>query len=162
MIASSTVLPVPAGAYGGWPEAAAVLRSQPPPAWQGTPEPTPDLVRAHAVTAVSVHVWRHAARAEYLRRMDDVRFSADWARAYVAGTLRPALPGDAPPRLAALGIPVLLLHGRQDLCFPAFLASRAAAAIPDARAVILEEAGHMAHIDQPRQWITAVATFLGG
>jgi pimeloyl-ACP methyl ester carboxylesterase len=58
-------------------------------------------------------------------------------------------------------VPILLLHGRQDLCFPAALAEQAAAAIPAAQAVILEDAGHMAHIDQPQQWITAVATFLG-
>jgi pimeloyl-ACP methyl ester carboxylesterase len=161
VIASSTAMPVPPGAYDDWPEAVAVLRGRPPSAWLGAPEPTPDLVRADAVAAVSVHVWRQAARAEYLRRMDEVRFSADWARAFVAGTLPPARPDDAPARLAALGMPVLLLQGRQDLCFPAYLAEQAAAAIPAARAVILEDAGHMAHIDQPEQWITAVVAFLG-
>lgn len=161
VIASSTMLPVPPGAYADWPEAAAILRNQPPSAWQNTAAPTPELVRADAWAAVSVHVWRAAARAEYLRRMDDVRFSADWARAFVAGTLPPAMLDDAPARLAAAGLPILLLHGRQDLCFPAALAVRAAAAIPAARAVILDEAGHMAQIDQPQQWLAAVAAFLG-
>jgi pimeloyl-ACP methyl ester carboxylesterase len=121
----------------------------------------PDLVRADAIAAVPVHVWRRAAHAEYLRRMGEVRFSAGWARSFVAGTLPPARPDDAPARLAALGKPILLLHGRQDLCYPAGLADQAAAAIPTARAVILDEAGHMAHIDQPGQWITVVAAFLG-
>lgn len=161
VIASSSMLPVPPGAYPDWPEAAAILDSQPPPAWQGTPEPTADLVRADAVAAAPVHVWRAAVRAEYLRRMDDVRFSADWAGAFVAGVLPPALLDGAPARLAATGLPILLLQGRQDLCFPAVLAEQAAAAIPAARAVILDEAGHMAHIDQPQRWLAAVATFLG-
>jgi pimeloyl-ACP methyl ester carboxylesterase len=31
-----------------------------------------------------------------------------------------------------------------------------------ARAVILDNAGRMAHIDQPQRWLTAVAAFLGG
>ncbi|MFB9723127.1 alpha/beta fold hydrolase [Planobispora longispora] len=32
--------------------------------------------------------------------------------------------------------------------------------IPSARAVVIEEAGHMAHIDQPRIWLDAIADFL--
>jgi pimeloyl-ACP methyl ester carboxylesterase len=32
--------------------------------------------------------------------------------------------------------------------------------IPSARAVIIEEAGHMAHIDQPRAWLDALTDFL--
>jgi pimeloyl-ACP methyl ester carboxylesterase len=106
-------------------------------------------------------VWRQAARPEYLRRIQHVRFSAEWARSFVAGTLAPARPDHAQAQLTALGLPILLLHGRQDLCFPATLAEQAGAAIPRAQAVILAEAGHMTHIDQPRQWITALATFLG-
>jgi pimeloyl-ACP methyl ester carboxylesterase len=32
--------------------------------------------------------------------------------------------------------------------------------IPSARAVVIDEAGHMAHVDQPRAWLDAVADFL--
>jgi len=46
--------------------------------------------------------------------------------------------------------------------FPAGLARQAAGLIPAAPAVILGGAGHMAHVDQPGCWITAVARFLGG
>jgi pimeloyl-ACP methyl ester carboxylesterase len=46
------------------------------------------------------------------------------------------------------------------MIFSAPLAAKAAARIPRARAVILDEAGHMAHIDQPEQWLTSVADFL--
>ncbi|MGW4477014.1 alpha/beta fold hydrolase [Nonomuraea sp. NPDC004354] len=34
------------------------------------------------------------------------------------------------------------------------------AATPCAEAVILAEAGHMAHIDQPEDWLAAVRRFL--
>ncbi|WP_174566200.1 alpha/beta fold hydrolase [Nocardia pseudovaccinii] len=36
----------------------------------------------------------------------------------------------------------------------------AAALIPSARLVVIDEAGHMAHIDQPDQWLGAVREFL--
>ncbi|MEV7042713.1 alpha/beta hydrolase [Amycolatopsis sp. NPDC051061] len=67
---------------------------------------------------------------------------------------------DAAVRLAASGIPILLLHGRQDMTFPVALLEQTTALIPAARAVVLDDAGHMAHIDQPEQWITAVGEFL--
>jgi pimeloyl-ACP methyl ester carboxylesterase len=55
---------------------------------------------------------------------------------------------------------MLLLQGRQDMAFPVELADQAAALIPSATTVILDQAGHMAHIDQPTAWLAAVAAFL--
>jgi pimeloyl-ACP methyl ester carboxylesterase len=46
--------------------------------------------------------------------------------------------------------------------FPAALTAESAELIPDARAVILDEAGHMAHVDQPEAWLAAIADFLAG
>ncbi|MDP9860857.1 MULTISPECIES: alpha/beta fold hydrolase [Streptosporangium] len=77
------------------------------------------------------------------------------------GLPSPRLP-DGPRRLAALGVPMLLLHGRQDMVFPAALAARAERLIPSATARVLEEAGHMAHIDQPDRWLAEVQGFLDG
>lgn len=159
VIASSSIPPVPADAYDDWPEAAA-LRGGGAPAW--VEEPSPELVRADAVAGAAANVWLEESRAELLRRIDRIRFSAEWAAPFVAGLLPPARPENSQARLAALSIPMLLLHGRQDLTFPAKLAEQAAAEMPAARAVILDEAGHMAHIDQPDAWITAVASFLAG
>jgi pimeloyl-ACP methyl ester carboxylesterase len=89
-----------------------------------------------------------------------MRFSAEWLKPWRTGTLPSARPPNAAVRLAKLGVPILLLHGAQDMTFPVELARRAAAALPRASAVILEEAGHMAHIDQPRRWLRAVDRFL--
>jgi pimeloyl-ACP methyl ester carboxylesterase len=33
-------------------------------------------------------------------------------------------------------------------------------ALPAARAHVIDEAGHMAHVDQPGRWLAAVADFL--
>jgi pimeloyl-ACP methyl ester carboxylesterase len=161
IVASSSIPPVPPDAYADWPEAAA-LRNRGPSPWEAAAEPTPELVRADAVVSANVNVWRPAARPEYLRRVNEIRFSAEWARPFLAGTLPSARPADAVARLAALGPPILLLHGRCDLGFPASLAAQAAAEIPAARAVILPEAGHMAHIDDPAGWLAAVTAFLDG
>jgi pimeloyl-ACP methyl ester carboxylesterase len=36
----------------------------------------------------------------------------------------------------------------------------AASRLPDARAAILADAGHMAHVDQPDDWLAALDAFL--
>ena len=87
-------------------------------------------------------------------------FTDDWDAPYLAGILPSPRYADAPERFATLGLAMLLLHGRQDMTFPAHLTDQAAALIPTATPVILEEAGHMAHIDQPELWLQAVESFL--
>ena len=159
IIASSSVLAVPSGAFEGWTErdrrTAAAKRVWSDPALSG-----PELTRAAAIAQAPADLWRPDAMAGYLARLRRIRFSAEWLRPWRAGALPSAHLDDAAARLAGLGVPILLLHGRQDMTFPAALAQQAAALIPSARAVVLQDAGHMAHIDQPEQWITAVSGFL--
>lgn len=157
VIASSSVLPVAPDAFDGWAERDRRL-AEPPS--EPMPDSGPELTRAWAVTGARVNVWRADAIADYLRRMDSIRFSADWAGPWRAGLLGSARPVDAAEHLAQLDIPILLLHGRQDMTFPAQLAEAAAALIPSAQAVVLDDAGHMAHIDQPDLWLDALAAFL--
>ena len=159
IIASSSIPPVPDDAYADWPEAAELQKAG-IQVWAEDPKPTPELTRAAAIAGIPSNVWRPEAREEYRRRLDAVRFTAEWSRPWAAGTLPPIRPEDSLARLAALAIPILLLHGRQDMTFPAALAEHTAAELPNARAVILDAAGHMAHIDQPEAWIGAVRDFL--
>lgn len=63
-------------------------------------------------------------------------------------------------QLNATGVPLLLLHGRQDMTFPAVLVDETVALMPTTRGVVLDNAGHMAHIDQPDEWLNAVRDFL--
>jgi pimeloyl-ACP methyl ester carboxylesterase len=63
-------------------------------------------------------------------------------------------------RLTDLGKPILLLHGRHDMTFPASLVEPTTALTPSARGVVIEEAGHMAHVDQPERWLAAIRAFL--
>src|SRR5580692_10014061 len=104
-----------------------------PDAWSDPTLSGPELTRAAAIAQAPADLWRQDAMAGYLARLQRVRFSAEWLRPWRAGTLPPAHHDHAARRLAALGTPMLLLHGRQDMTFPAALAQQAAALIPAAR-----------------------------
>jgi pimeloyl-ACP methyl ester carboxylesterase len=159
IIASSSIPPVPADAYDDWPEAVA-LRATGNQVFAGNPVPTPELTRVDALASLAANIWAPGSHDEYRRRLDAIRFTAEWARPWLAGTLPPIRPENSLDRLAALGTPILALHGRQDMTFPARLAEYTAERIPAAHAVVLDQAGHMTHIDQPAAWLAAVAEFL--
>ncbi len=119
-----------------------------------------ECVRAETLAAAPANVRRAAAMAGYLRRLEEFRFGAEWVRRFLDSTLvTPRLP-DAAERTADLGIPVPLVHGRQDMTFPAGLVEPTLRLIPRARAVVLEEAGHMLHVDDPDGWLCAVREHL--
>jgi pimeloyl-ACP methyl ester carboxylesterase len=150
---------VPPDAFNGWRERTERLTAE-AAAWANPELSGPELVRAEALASAPANVWRDDRLPDYLSRLAAVRFTAEWLRSLDAGILPPARPPHAAQRLAALGTPILLLHGAQDMTFPADLATEAAAIIPAARAVILDDAGHMAHIDQPVSWLAALTEFL--
>jgi pimeloyl-ACP methyl ester carboxylesterase len=160
VVASSSVLPVPPDAFDGWAERderhAAGASLGPDPGQLTGPERT----RAWALTSAPANVWRAEVLPEYLSRLDAVRFSGDWSEPWLDGTLGSARPDNAVARLSTWDKPILLLQGRYDMTFPARLADEAAAQLPSARAVVLDEAGHMAHVDQPERWLSALTAFL--
>jgi pimeloyl-ACP methyl ester carboxylesterase len=159
IIASSSVLPVPDHAFQDWAERDRRMAAE-VAFWSNTTLSGPELTRQAAIAAAPANVWRESALPDYLARIGRVRFSAEWSRPWQAGRLPSPRCDDAAVRLAALGIPILLLHGRHDMTFPVGLVEQTTALIPAARAVVLDNAGHMAHIDQPEQWFTAVGEFL--
>jgi 3-oxoadipate enol-lactonase len=63
-------------------------------------------------------------------------------------------------RLAEVDCPVLVLHGTEDRLVSVENARRVAAAIPGARLVLLEAAGHVYHSEQPEASDSAVLAFL--
>lgn len=158
VIASSSVLPAPQGAFAGWDERDQRLASQ--TALEEIDPPTPEAIQAAAMATASTNVWQLELLPEYTRRLEQIRFSADWAGPWQRGTLPSPRLSDPIASLAATRIPMLLLHGRQDMTFPVELAEQAQDLLPGAQAVILDDAGHMAHIDQPDAWLAAVRAFL--
>src|SRR5579859_4241453 len=82
-------------------------------------DPTDENTRLHAIASIPADDWKPESREELRRRLEAVRFCAEWARPLIAGTLPAARPADSQAQLTALGLPILLLQGRQDTTFPA-------------------------------------------
>ncbi|HUQ55492.1 alpha/beta hydrolase [Lentzea sp.] len=161
IVSGSSVLPVPPDAFDGWTERDEILARQDDP-WQREDLTSEECVRAEAFAAAPANIWRTEAMPGYLKRLEEVRFGAEWVRQLEAGNLvSPRFP-DAAQRIAETGIPVLLLHGRQDMTFPVGLVAPTLELIPRARAVVLEDAGHMLHVDEPDGYVKAVEEFLEG
>jgi len=159
IVASSSVLPVPAGAFTGWPERAERVAAE-ASVWADPALTGPALTRAAATAGARANVWRPESLPGYLRRLSEVRFTAEWLRPYRAGVMPSPWLEDPLARMSAAGRPVLLLHGEKDMTFPAFLAVQTAAALSQSTAVVLPDAGHMAHVDDPAAWLAAVRRFL--
>jgi pimeloyl-ACP methyl ester carboxylesterase len=159
IVASSSVLPVPADAFTDRPERAERVAAE-AAVWADTTLSGPALTRAAAVARAPADVWRPEARPGYLRRLSLVHFTAEWLRPHRAGILPSPRLADPVAELSAAGRPVLLLQGEHDMTFPAFLAGQAASRIPRATAVVLADAGHMAHVDDPHGWLSALRRFL--
>ncbi|WP_084960603.1 alpha/beta fold hydrolase [Thermoactinospora rubra] len=156
IVASSSILPVPEGAFDGWAEYERRRAScEDVSGLDGV-----EWTRAMAYATAPMNVWRAEAMPDYLDRLSRIRFTASYLEPWRSGRLPSPRYPDGPERLAALGLPVLVLHGRQDMTFPVRLAEEAAETLPGVRAVVLDEAGHMAHVDQPERWLAAVSAFL--
>jgi pimeloyl-ACP methyl ester carboxylesterase len=63
-------------------------------------------------------------------------------------------------RLAALGVPTLILWGRQDEFLPLDYASRFARQLPGSRLVLLEHVRHFLYDDEPERCAAEVLAFL--
>ncbi|MFI4988973.1 MAG: alpha/beta fold hydrolase [Alphaproteobacteria bacterium] len=62
--------------------------------------------------------------------------------------------------LAAIAVPVLLVYGADDRLTPVRLGREMAAKIPDARLVVIDEAGHLPNIERPEAFNAALLEFL--
>ncbi|MGW5879124.1 alpha/beta fold hydrolase [Nocardiopsis terrae] len=159
VVASSSLWPVTEADFGPWPERTA-LRAAEAGVWSGSHLTGPALVREAAVAGAPANVHTPERIPGYLALLDRVSWSAEWLEAFRAGSLDSPRPPEGPERLRGLAAPLLFLHGRQDMVFPASFAERAAGFLPGARAVVLEGAGHMAHLDRGEAWLDALDAFL--
>lgn len=64
--------------------------------------------------------------------------------------------------LGALKTPVLLMTGDADLWIPPYMLRQVAAKIPNSQLVVVPEAGHNIHWEQPQAFNDAVLTFIRG
>ena len=113
---------------------------------------------AGALRAVSRGV-DDAALAQYWRAFTTPERRAGQLELYRSGNFEELQPYEG--RVAALGVPTLLLWGADDPFAPVAGAHRLAAEIPHAQLQVIEGAGHFVYDDEPQQTSAAVATFLG-
>ncbi len=130
------------------------------PALTGPDAPDGALSRAMAYACAAMDVWRPERRDGWRETLAGVRFSSDWNAPFAAGTLPPGGPADPVGALRAWGGPVLILHGEHDLTFPVTVARRLHGEVPASTLAELPEAGHMAHVDAPAEWVGAIRRFL--
>ncbi len=134
------------------------------------PAPIPLPVRLYLNTAPEVGV-RAATRSLYAdpSRVTDEQVARIRAMmttpgvqdALLARLEQFTLP-DPEPDLARVTAPALLLWGAADVMVPVAHAARFEAAMPDARVVILEDAGHMPMEEAPEDSLLVVRNFLAG
>lgn len=134
------------------------------------PAPIPLPVRLYLNTAPEVGV-RAATRSLYadpskvtdaqVARIRDMMMAPGVQDALLRRLELFTLP-DPQPDLARVTAPSLLLWGAADVMVPAAHAARFEAAMPDARVVILENAGHMPMEEAPEDSILVVRNFLAG
>ncbi|GAB5603240.1 alpha/beta hydrolase [Thermus sp. FJN-A] len=67
---------------------------------------------------------------------------------------------DSTPLLSRMGVPTLVLVGEEDTLTPPEEAKGMWKALPDARMLILPEAGHLANLENPKAFRTALLGFL--
>jgi len=153
MLARSLVL---AAAYAGW------TGSLPPDVVTARLEAAVAGVLTMDASAVAA-AWlptllSASAPAETVRRLGSIvadfhrDASIDMLRALAAADLRPVLP--------TIIAPTLIIHGRQDTRSPLAVATAMRQAIPGARLEILDDVGHVLHMEAPDRFDTTVARFL--
>jgi pimeloyl-ACP methyl ester carboxylesterase len=69
---------------------------------------------------------------------------------------------DATPQLGAIRVPTLVIVGAEDTLTPPDLARRLAGAIPGAKLVEIDGAGHLSNLEQPERVTEALTAFLKG
>jgi pimeloyl-ACP methyl ester carboxylesterase len=125
----------------------------------------PVLGLANRFTAVAVRVMVHdpatvppRVRAEMVRESRRVRLG--YLR-YNQATVGPwRMRNDLSGRVGQIRAPALFLHGREDGLVDPGDSVRAAAAMPDARVVLLEGCGHWVQIEAREAFLAEIGSFL--
>ena len=114
---------------------------------------------AGALRAVSTGMTDEAL-TDYARAFETPDRRAAMLELYRSGEFSELVPYEG--KLAALGVPTLLLWGADDPFAPVAGANRFAADIPGAVLKVLPGAGHFVYDDAPAETSAAVARFLRG
>jgi pyruvate dehydrogenase E2 component (dihydrolipoamide acetyltransferase) len=127
-------------------------------------EAPPSREEARRLLALFFHNQQHVLESgvEELYQQQQRPGAQEAVRAVAAATMdRAGQHTGLPERLGQLGVPVLVVWGAEDRVIPAAHATSAAQAIPRAQVVVLDQAGHVPHIEQAQSFTQALERFLG-
>ncbi|WP_167480861.1 alpha/beta fold hydrolase [Mesorhizobium waimense] len=91
-----------------------------------------------------------------------VRFSGEWTKRWLGGHRISPDDVDYETVIKLSGVPCLIIHGAKDMRFPVAVAERLHRTLPHSRLVILEQTGHLAHMEAPERWLLPVREFIDG
>jgi pimeloyl-ACP methyl ester carboxylesterase len=112
---------------------------------------------AHMLTAISRGIDATVA-AEYWKTFETESGRQGILDLYLSGDFEKLERYDG--QLSRLGVPTLILWGQNDLFSPVAGGYRFKREIPDAKLVVLENAGHFVYADEPQHCAREVAEFL--
>ncbi|MFJ8045206.1 alpha/beta fold hydrolase [Kitasatospora sp. NPDC096147] len=105
--------------------------------------------------------WHHWDDDRHVEHRPEHGSPHPWLRAaYYAGAPAPADREQRLARLAAVGVPVLVLAGASDGLIGTAPARLAAALYPDARLELMDRSGHRPWVEEPERFTELVAGFL--
>jgi 3-oxoadipate enol-lactonase len=87
---------------------------------------------------------------------------ASSSRGIAAAQLALADRPDSTPTLSEIKVPTLIIVGEHDVISPPAEMQGIAAAIPDAKAVVIPGAGHMAPLEKPLEVNRAIRDWMKG
>ncbi len=103
----------------------------------------------HASEELRLHIASHSVRPEADGRFG-FKFDPRWF----------SLPGRSRPDLSRIACPTIVIRGGDSSMLTAEGAEALALEVPDARAILIERAGHHVFLDQPTAFLKAVLGFL--
>jgi pimeloyl-ACP methyl ester carboxylesterase len=118
-----------------------------------------EKTRRMAALTVQLDLYGSAALPEAEAALSRIAFSGEWMQAWLAGQLAGVAHPNYGRVLSDLDLPVLILHGEQDMRFPVSVALRLHQAVPHSQLAVLPATGHLAHIERTDAWNAAVWAF---
>lgn len=122
-----------------------------------------EKTRKMAQLSAPLNIYDLSLLEQILEVQSRIAFSGEWMAAWLAGMLKGVQHANYGECLAELAIPVLILHGEKDMCFPVSVAQKLHTHIshlPHSQLVTVPATGHFAHIEANDVWNTAVIRFV--
>lgn len=115
--------------------------------------------RILALESLPLDVWDLNVLPAVREHISKIQFGGEWGRAWAAGLLAPEESDDG-EWLALSNIPTLVIHGRHDFRFPVQDLERLRHSRQTLHVQIIEDAGHLAHLEKTKEWCAEVNAFL--